>query len=223
MTDDLERVIGPDRRSFIKRLVVTTVFAAPAVSSFTMSGVQAVFGGGRIMGIGNTNTTQPPGPNEFTQELLCAAVDDFGGLTLDVDDGPVHLHLVVPPGSLQGSNGGRLGNTIVCIYKGDLNALADDVPPGETPFSAYAVVWSSPPSNDQPDSLQPITLTVTDSAVVAGNPIYVFDKVSGDVTPAGSTGSGTWQVVFTKDPAYVVTQAQAQAAAPTITAPDFTG
>jgi len=221
MTDDLERAIGPDRRSFIKRLVVTTAFAAPAVSSFTMSGVQAVFGGGRIMGIGNTNTTQPPGPNEFTQELLCAAVNNGGGLTLDVDDGPVHLHLVVPQGSLQPSS--IFGNTIVCIYKGDLNALADDVPPGETPFSAYAVVWSSPPSNNQPDSLQPITLTVTNVAVVAGNPIYVFDKVSGDVTPAGSAGSGTWQVVFTEDPAFVVTQAQAQAAAPITADPDFTG
>ena len=41
---ELEKAVGPDRRTFIKRLLVGTAFAAPVVSSFTMTGVGAVFG-----------------------------------------------------------------------------------------------------------------------------------------------------------------------------------
>ena len=150
MTDDLEGAIGPDRRTFIRRLVIATAFAAPAVTSFRMSGVEAVFSGGRVMGLGNVNTTPPPGPNQDPTQLLCGEVTAIG-LTLDVDDGPVHLHLVVPPGALPERVIPNRGS-IVCIYKGDLVALANDVPAGQTPVSAYAVVWNSPPSNDQPDA-----------------------------------------------------------------------
>jgi hypothetical protein len=44
VSEDLERAISPDRRTFVKRLVIGSVFAAPVVASFTMSGVQAVLG-----------------------------------------------------------------------------------------------------------------------------------------------------------------------------------
>jgi hypothetical protein len=230
MTDDLERAIGPDRRTFIKRLVVATAFAAPAVSSFTMSGVQAVFSGGRVMGIGNSNTTPPPGPDGYIEQLLCGEVT-AAGLTLDVDDGDVHLHLEVPAGALP-DDGSSFGGTIVCIYKGDLAALADDVPTGEVPVSAYAVVWNSPPSNDQPDAAVPLTLTVTNDVVEDGEPIYVFDKTTGDTTGAGTADDGTWEVTFVQDPAYVVTQVQqipitpepvANPASAVTAQPDFTG
>ena len=41
---ELEKAVGSDRRTFIKRLLIGSAFAAPVVSSFTMTGVGAVFG-----------------------------------------------------------------------------------------------------------------------------------------------------------------------------------
>ncbi len=35
--------VGPDRRTFVRRLVVGTAFAVPVVSSFSMAGIQAVY------------------------------------------------------------------------------------------------------------------------------------------------------------------------------------
>ena len=46
MSNEFDAAIGdldPDRRSFLKRVVIGTAFAAPVVASFSMSGVQAVY------------------------------------------------------------------------------------------------------------------------------------------------------------------------------------
>ena len=90
MSEDFEKAVGPDRRTFVTRLVIGTAFATPVVSSFTMSGVQAVFGSSPrpITGASNGNTTGPQPPAHFTEELICGFVSK-GGLTLEVDDGAV--------------------------------------------------------------------------------------------------------------------------------------
>jgi hypothetical protein len=64
LSEHLERAVGPDRRTFVKRLVVGTAFAAPVVASFTMSGVGAVFGGNTPSGVQNPNTSDPEVPTE---------------------------------------------------------------------------------------------------------------------------------------------------------------
>jgi len=69
LSEDLERAVGPDRRTFVKRLVVGTAFAAPVVASFTMSGVGAVFGGNTPSGVQNPNTSDPEVPTEVPTEV----------------------------------------------------------------------------------------------------------------------------------------------------------
>ena len=100
MTDDLEAAIGPDRRTFIRRLVIATAFAAPAVTyqmSWCPGRVQRRTGHGHRQHQHHAAS----GPQPVTQPSpLCGEVNFIGALTLDVDDGPVHLHLVVPPGAL---------------------------------------------------------------------------------------------------------------------------
>jgi hypothetical protein len=65
VSDDVEGAVGPDRRSFIKRLVVAGAFAVPVVSSFTMMGVDGVFGGSAGAQVSNPNTTPTTDdPNE---------------------------------------------------------------------------------------------------------------------------------------------------------------
>jgi hypothetical protein len=51
----LERV-GDDRRSFLRKMVIGTAFAAPVVSSFSLHGMQAVFAQTPA-----TSATRPPG------------------------------------------------------------------------------------------------------------------------------------------------------------------
>ena len=46
MSEDLDAALEPlgsDRRSFLKKVAIGSVFATPVVSSFTMSGIEAVY------------------------------------------------------------------------------------------------------------------------------------------------------------------------------------
>jgi hypothetical protein len=65
--------VDGSRRSFLKKMAVTTAFAAPVVSSFTMTGIKAVYAQTpRVSGVvsggqaspGTTATTA--GPNQTT-------------------------------------------------------------------------------------------------------------------------------------------------------------
>ena len=61
MTDDLDEFEGsnPDRRAFLKRLLIGTTFAAPIMASFSMGGIDSVFARtpGSTTLAANTNTT----------------------------------------------------------------------------------------------------------------------------------------------------------------------
>ena len=198
MSEDLERAIGPDRRTFIKRLVIGTAFAAPVVSSFTMSGVQAVFGTkvGALTGAANCNSTPPSAPPNYPRPVATFGVT-AGGLDETVSDDGVALHLVVPAGALP-------AGTCISIFGGDLNALEPLVPSDEKPVSAYAVVWTGF-KGDPPVALSSITLEVTDPTVHTGDGIYEFDKVTGVLIVQGSASGHTWVVTFVEDPSFVVT------------------
>jgi hypothetical protein len=223
MSEDLERALGPDRRTFVKRLVIGTAFAAPIVSSFTMTGVKAVFGAtpGAVTAGLNCNTTQPPAPEGFPTEIACITLDKTAvsnGVDESFPDGGVLLNLVIPPEALP-------PNTTVCIYRGDLASLASLFPADHPPLSAYAVVWEICEIPANPDALSPITLNVTGaSGVEAGDPVYEIDKTSGDpVATNTASGPGAWSASFTKDPGLVVTDAPASAASPVVAQATTTG
>src|SRR5882672_5104890 len=88
----LEGAVGPDRRTFIKRLVVGTVFAAPIVSSFTMSGIEAAFGSSsRSTAMASNANTTP----QYPQTVQCFVVTP-NSLNQTFNSGGDTLHLVVP-------------------------------------------------------------------------------------------------------------------------------
>ena len=74
MSEEVEKEFGQDRRTFIKRLVVGTAFAAPVVSSFTMAGVSAITGSATPKGIG-PNTTPDPDPTEGSAPATAVVAD----------------------------------------------------------------------------------------------------------------------------------------------------
>jgi hypothetical protein len=207
---EFEEAIGPDRRTFLKRLVLGAAFAAPVVSSFTMSGMKSVFASPprSTTLLADGNTAPPPAiPDHFPTAVGNCFVVPFSGSSIGgpidqtVQDAPRNttLHLVVPDGALP-------FGTQVCIYRADLSSLTAVVPAGQTPVSGYAVVWNSP-GNVQPDALHAITLTVTDPAAPGGGTIFVLNKQTGAPTAAGTASAGSWTVTFVVDPGYVVTSA----------------
>jgi hypothetical protein len=221
---ELIEAVGPDRRKFVKGLIAAGVFAVPVVSSFTMSGVESVFAsvpGNVTMGL-NSNcgflTSQDPPPG-FT-ELVDEFVYFTSGLhrIFDTDDGAIHIVVDVPSGALPDC-------TIVSIYRMNPATAAALVPAGQTPVSGYAVVWRSQGKDPTPDAGSPLTLTVTNAPVAAGNPVYILDKTTGAPTQDTVATDGTWTTSFVVDPGYVVTQAAAVAPppTPTVVEPRFTG
>ncbi len=97
MADDLEGVIeetGMGRRTFMRRLVTGTVFAAPVVASFAMGGIDAASASPRrpiapfcnsnlTTTIHNANQNQNPFEEvfEFFERLICNSnSSEFGRL-----------------------------------------------------------------------------------------------------------------------------------------------
>lgn len=206
---EFEKAVGPDRRTFLKRLVIGAAFAAPVVSSFTMSGVASVFASkpGSTTMLGDGNTLPPTAPPNFPTEVS-------GGTCYTVTAGAIDYTVTDFGGTvtirLTGAAGALPEDTTICIYRANLTALNTVVPAGQTPVSGYAVVWNAVLGGTPPNAISPLTLTVTDPSVVAGGPVYLLDKVTGtNPVAAGTATAGSWTVSFTQDPPFVVTKGTA--------------
>lgn len=214
MSDEYEAAdaVGPDRRTFVKGLIAAGIFATPVVSSFTMSGVESVFGAVPLKLstglVSNCNLTQgmPAAPPGFPT-LLDQFVFYFTGQHFVMVDGATQVALDVPGVGSPGAPTPALPTcTIISVFKGDLAVLASMVPTGQTPLNGYAVVWRTQGKDPEEDAVTPLVLTVTNAPVVAGNTVYRFDKVSGDPVEETVAADGTWTVSFVEDPGFVVTQ-----------------
>jgi len=191
--DAIENAVRPDRRTFVKRLV-GTAFAAPVVASFTMSGIEAVFGTGPSALAAAPNTSVPK-RSEYTTGIGCVTLAPNVGQLTNFSDGPRSVVLMVPNQAFSRA-------TTVCVYRGDLIQLVDDVPSGELPVSAYGVVWTND-LNQRPNAAAPLSITVTDPLVSDGDAIYTID--TGTPVNEGTATGGQWGDTFNKDPHYVVT------------------
>jgi hypothetical protein len=211
MTDEFEALdgaVGPHRRDFLKGLVLGAAFASPLVSSFTMSGVESVVGdaAGATTLMSNSNTAGP----KYTTEITCGFVGAPGGTltgTATLNGNTVTASLVVPAGAFPRGQS-------FCLWLGDPPSFTSVVPAGYTPKSPVAVAWIGP------NAAVPLTLTVTDSRVQAGDLIFTDTGQP----QAGTVANGTWTTSFTQDPNFVVATPPAAPAAPPVNAgPRFTG
>jgi hypothetical protein len=81
-------------------------------------------------------------------------------------------------------------------------ALASQVTAGQSYVASFAVSWQAPNGTTPPAS-SPITMTITDPSITAGETIYLL--TSGGLVAAGSaTANGTATITFTSDPVFVV-------------------
>jgi hypothetical protein len=78
VSDDFEAAtekLGDGRREFLKKMAIGTAFTVPVVSSFTMTGIQAVYAqtptaSGRVSGGGATTSTTTPTTTSSTTTTL---------------------------------------------------------------------------------------------------------------------------------------------------------
>ena len=199
----LTGAIGPDRRTFVKGLVVGSVFAAPVVSSFTMSGVEAVFGSkaGATVLMSNANTAGP----SYPLTVRCGVVTANGLAFTASAGGSRQVTLGVPIGALPLL-------TQVCVFVGTPSTFSGLFPGGDTPKSAFAVNWVGP------NASAPIMLTVNDPAVGVGDKVFLVTKTTPQTVQSYSpsaVGSTLWAVLFTQDPNFVVVTPPVTPATPT--------
>jgi hypothetical protein len=216
--------LGPDRRTFVKRMVIGTVFAAPIVSSFTMAGVGSVFGGSAGATVAAANTSNPP--TGFSGFIRRANTTPQGELPAaqftDNSTSPMMVGNVVSG-----------PNTIfptpvreVILYRGDSGFLTGQLATGYTYLYGVAVVWQGP------DAFEPgVTLQLFHPSFQDGDEVFLVNP-DGTLSPHGATViNGTVTIVFTEDPGFVIARApeappnggDAVAATPTAVDPTFTG
>ena len=77
-----------------------------------------------------------------------------------------------------------------------------EVPAGQSYLTSFAVSWAAT-DGTSPKASQPITMTITDPAIKAGDTIYALTSTG--VRAVGTASiNGQATVTFTSDPAFVV-------------------
>ena len=112
----------------------------------------------------------------------------------------------VPPGALP-------TGTVVSIYPAkDPAALMSKLPAGQSYLISFAVSWVAP-NGTSPTAKPPLTMTVTDPSIKAGDTIYALTS-SGLKAVGVATKNGMATVSFTGDPDFVVANVPQLASVP---------
>ena len=158
----------------------------------------------------STGPTNAPPPSGVAASSLGTPVSGTASATapttLTLSTSSTTSSITVPSGALP------TGTTISAYPIASITALASQVPANHSYVVAVAVSWQTG-TGSSPDATLPITLTITDVSIVAGDVIYVLTS-SGMVVAGTATVSGTATVTFTADPVFVVTAVAKSAQTP---------
>ena len=105
--------------------------------------------------------------------------------------------VTVPVGALPS------GTTVSMYPVTDTVALTAQVPAGQSYVVAFAVAWEAP-GGTSPSATTPVTMTITDPSIVAGDTIYELTS-TGLVALGTASANGTVTVTFSSDPTFTVT------------------
>jgi hypothetical protein len=93
--------------------------------------------------------------------------------------------------------------TVVSVYPvANTAALAASVPAGKTYIVSFAISWQAP-NGTSPAATAPITMTITDPGIHAGDTVYEVTS-SGLKAVGVATQNGVATITFTNDPTFVV-------------------
>jgi len=208
MAPDVERLgdaLGPDRRSFVKGLVASTVFAAPIISSFTMSGIESVFGNVAGASMAMSNTTAAP-----TGFLSVIAIGNTNV------DGSIAPPVPFTDSSTSPSTQGSViagPNTIYPVnpaprqfrvFRANQPYLEGQLASGYTYVYGVAITWIGPDANTPG-----VKVTLTHPSFQEGDEVFIVDD-GGALSPYSATVTdGQVVIVFRQDPGFVIARAPA--------------
>ena len=154
--------------------------------------------------MGPTNAPPPSGmaPSSLGTPVS-GTVSATAPTTITLSTSSTTSLITVPGGALP------TGTTVSAYPITSITALASQVPANHSYVVAVAVSWQTGPGTS-PAATLPITLTIADVSIVAGDTIYVLTP-SGMVVAGTATVSGTATVTFTTDPVFVVTAVEKSA------------
>ncbi len=138
----------------------------------------------------------PPGAPEGTYAAPVTATVTTGPAKLSDEAGAARANLSVPAGALPA------GTTLSLAGVKDARALENEVPAGQSYLISFAVSWSTP-DGTSPVASKPITMTIVDPVIMAGDTIYALTS-TGVRAVGTATANGAATVTFTSDPAFVV-------------------
>jgi outer membrane protein OmpA-like peptidoglycan-associated protein len=127
-------------------------------------------------------------------------------VTVTSSSGGPSATVTVPVGALP------IGTTVSAYSIIDTSSLAPLAPSGQSYVIAFAVSWQTT-SGTSPSASTPLTMTIKDPSIVAGDTIYELTS-TGLVAVGTATVNGSAVVTFSNDPVFVVaspvTKAQAR-------------
>jgi hypothetical protein len=138
----------------------------------------------------------PPGAPRGAYAAPVTATVTTGPAKLSDTAGAARANLSVPAGALPA------GTTLSIAAVKDASALKSEVPAGQSYLTSFAVSWVTP-DGTSPVASKPITMTITDPAIKAGDTIYALTS-TGIRAVGTATTNGEATVTFTSDPAFVV-------------------
>jgi hypothetical protein len=106
------------------------------------------------------------------------------------------------------------GTTLSIYPVADSSTLDTMLPSGHTYVASFAVTWENPDGTSL-SAVTPVTMTITDPNIVAGDTIYVLTS-TGFVVAGTATTNGTVTVTFSTDPVFALTSSQVAQAPLTI-------
>ena len=92
--------------------------------------------------------------------------------------------------------------TVMSIYPITGTTLGSLLPASDQYVTAFAVSWVAP-GGSSPAAKPPLTVTLTDASIVAGDAVYMVTS-SGTVLAATATANGSVTVTFSGDPVFIL-------------------
>jgi hypothetical protein len=175
--------------------------AATAAITAAQGSLVAVAGGGSPAP--STGPTNAPPPSSLSASVYgtpnSGTASSTTATTLRQSSGGATGTVTVPAGALP-------AGTTVSVYPiTNTSTFTADVPAGQSYVLSFAVSWETP-SNTSPTANTPITMTITDPSIKAGDTIYELTS-TGLVAVGTATVEGLATVTFSSDPVFVVAEA----------------
>ena len=157
--------------------------------------------------VGPTNAPPPSGVSTSSLGVpVSGSASKTASTTITLSTTSTSSTITIPPGALPA------GTTVSAYPITSVTALAAQVPANHSYVVAVAISWQTG-TGTSPDATVPLTLTITDVSIVAGDTIYVLTS-SGMVVAGTATVSGSATITFTADPVFVVTAVAKSAQSP---------